>query len=145
MIEILRDLSGGDQKLPARQIFRSIISNQAREKLLITLLERAEINREKEPFYDDVIRAFHNLNKRRNKYVHGFWQTYEDGETVYLSAESVDDFHFLTARRVPIKELEKTIHDMDTLGQKLLNHFVSVLKSKSSPKKLPRRRGKAKT
>jgi hypothetical protein len=93
--------------------------------LLITLLERAEINRDKDPFYDEVIGAFHNLNKRRNKYVHGFWQTHENGKDVYLSEESIDDFHFLTARPVSTEELEKTIHDMDVLSRKLLKHLVS--------------------
>jgi hypothetical protein len=48
MIELLRDLIGGGKELPARQIFRSIVSNDARRKLLVALLEQAPINRTKD-------------------------------------------------------------------------------------------------
>ena len=73
MIGILADLldyppSAGTNG-PPRQIFRSIISNQARRKLMLSLLERSRINKDKEQYYDEVIAEFDKLNAKRNDYV----------------------------------------------------------------------------
>src|SRR5882757_9669028 len=51
MIGVLSDLLGtksGGQGEPARQIFRSIASNQARRKIMLSLLERTRLNRSKD-------------------------------------------------------------------------------------------------
>jgi hypothetical protein len=122
MIEILRDLLGGGETLPVRQIFRSIASNEARKKVLLALLERAPINRTKDRFYDDLIAEFYSLNGRRNDYVHGLWQTYEDNATAYLSTESLDDFRFMEGRKITTTELQATLQEMADLYQKLIEH-----------------------
>jgi hypothetical protein len=123
MIEILRDLLGGGKEVPARQIFRSMVSNDARRKLLLTLLEQAPINRDKDGFYDDVIEKFQRLSRRRNTYIHGLWQTYQDNRTAYLSARSTDEFHFIDIRKVPVSELEATVRDMDALYRQIQNRI----------------------
>src|ERR1700730_18687698 len=43
MIGVLQDLLGGGKRAPARQIFHSIVSNQARMNLLRTCLQRSKI------------------------------------------------------------------------------------------------------
>lgn len=127
MIEILRDLSGGHLDLPARQIFRSITSNEARRKLLLNLLEKSPLNKGKGDFYDTVISSFYSLNGRRNDYVHGMWFTLDDYSTAFLSSRSIDDLFFLEKREVPIHELEVLIRDMDSLMGLLKDHRVQKL------------------
>jgi hypothetical protein len=120
MIEVLRDLLGGGPQVPARQVFRSIISNQARKTMMLTLLERARINEHKSALYDQLIRDFSDLNTRRNTYVHGIWHTHESG-VVWLCEESIDDFHHLDAREVKKKELEEMWKLMTALVTKIVH------------------------
>ena len=119
MIDILDELMGGGPQVPVRQIFRSIASNRARIQLLTNVLEKARINRDKNTFYDDVIDRFDKLNRRRNKYVHGLWQTCLEDNSVYFSKETAVDFHFGRAREVSIDELTALMDEMEQLGRDL--------------------------
>lgn len=131
MIIILEDLLGGGPGVPARQIFRSIVSNEARKKVMLGLLERAQINRSKDRFYDDIIAEFYSLNGIRNDYIHGLWATHESGR-VFLTVESVDDFHFLAAREVKSTDLEATIEQMHKLNRKLIDHLIARVKKRTA-------------
>lgn len=120
MIGILEDLMGG-RNTPARQIFRSIYSNQARRKIMLALLQRSKINLDKDSYYDNILDEFAKLNKNRNSYVHGMWYTRPPFPTgdVFLSEESVDDHHWLEARPVPYKEIEQVMLRMTRLNTKV--------------------------
>jgi len=118
MIEIMRDLLGSDRHMPARQIFRAIISNQARKKVMVALLEKSRLNRDKTVFYDETIQEFSALAGKRNDYLHGLWWTFEDGR-VFLSKESLDDFHFLDRREVKLAELVAVFKQMDAFHAKI--------------------------
>jgi hypothetical protein len=72
MIGVLQDLLGGGKRAPARQIFHSIVSNQARKSLLLTCLQRSKINAKKTDIYETIIQQFSNLNAKRNTFLHGF-------------------------------------------------------------------------
>jgi hypothetical protein len=58
MIDVLTELLGGNSELPSRQIFRSIVSAQARIKVMRSLLQRTELNDKKDKIYDEVINEF---------------------------------------------------------------------------------------
>jgi hypothetical protein len=127
MIGILSDLLGnapirGRTTGPARQIFRAVLSNRARTKIMASLLEKASINRNKDPFYDDVIEEFDKLNGKRNAYLHGLWYTHGSGK-VFLSEQSLDDFHFFDAREVKVGELEDVLDRMGTLLTKVTRRY----------------------
>ncbi|WGS03185.1 hypothetical protein MTX26_35190 (plasmid) [Bradyrhizobium sp. ISRA443] len=104
MIQVLQDLLGS-RSAPARQIFHSVVSNKARQSLMLACLQRSKINIRKTDLYEEIILQFSKLNSQRNGLVHGLWYTHETGR-VFLSASSVDDFHYIDAREVKIEELE---------------------------------------
>jgi hypothetical protein len=137
MIGVLSDLLGtktGGQGEPARQIFRAVASNQARRKIMLSLLERTQLNRNKDSYYDEILGEFDKLNGKRNDYSHGLWYTHESG-AVYLSEESIDDHHWLEARPVKIEEIEDVLTRMENLWAKItVRHNRSMLPELLSPR-----------
>lgn len=137
MIGVLSDLLGSTPHAPARQIFKSIISNQARQKVMLALLQRAKINRDKGKQYDEIITQFHELNACRNIYVHGLWFTHVNTGKVFLAEESLDDHHFFESREVPIQEMEGMVNRMWALTNKIRNrakpNWVTVSASPETP------------
>jgi hypothetical protein len=121
MICVLRDLIAGHAKVPARQIFRSVISEAARIRIMTALLEHSPMNAGKNQFYDKVIFAFRSLNSKRNAMVHGVWWTRDDGK-IFVSKESLDEHPVGNGRPVPIKELSTIIKKMEGLVKRLASH-----------------------
>ena len=105
MIDFFALLMGETQDFPARQIFRSIVAQSARVKVMKALLERTRTNRDKDEEYDRIVTDFAALNDLRNVYVHGLWLTHESSR-VFLSELALDDFHFLKKREVRLEELK---------------------------------------
>lgn len=123
MIDILESLLGGSEdnnNVPARQIFRSIISEQARIKVMRSLLEFAEINHDKPKDYDEIIDEFAKLNKIRNTYVHGLWYTHESNR-VFLRETTAEEHFFTERREVKIKELKTVVTRMENLYERIVD------------------------
>ena len=118
MIGVLQDLLGS-KAAPARQIFHSIVSNQARKSLLLTCLQRSKINAKKTDIYETIIQQFSNLNAKRNGLLHGLWYTHESGR-VFLSESAVDDTHYFNSREVKIEELEEMDKAMGRLSSTIM-------------------------
>ncbi len=118
MINVLTELLGGNAALPSRQIFRSIVSAQARIKVMRSLLQRAELNDKKDAIYDEVINEFAALNDQRNKFLHGLWYTHESGK-VYFVEESIDDLSVFHAREVTAQEIQALIDRMTALEDRV--------------------------
>lgn len=123
MISVMASLLSADKSTaPARQIFRSVVSAEARIKILKNLLEKGRHNISKSTFYDEVIDEFCSLNRARNQYAHGLWITKLDKNLkVFLfESSSDDDFMFSsTPRHVSIKELEQTRQNIITLTRRI--------------------------
>jgi hypothetical protein len=114
MIEIMALLLG-DKRAPARQIFRPLVSEDARVKVMRALLERSPINREKGKEFDEIIDLFVEVKNKRNAYAHGLWQTHSSGRC-FLSEPSADEFpSFLEQREIKTKELEYVLKRMSDL------------------------------
>lgn len=81
MIWVLADLLSGDNTVfmspdaTVGQVFRSIVSNDARIKLMRSLLTTTPQNRNRSLEFDQIIDEFERLNRRRNGLVHGVWHT----------------------------------------------------------------------
>lgn len=109
MIHFMSDLMGTERHVaPARQVFRSVVSSEARIAIMRSLLEEAEINRDKDSSYDEILDEFASLNRVRNSYAHGLWWTSQDDKKlVWLQETSTDPFASLFGkeRRVTLKEL----------------------------------------
>ena len=114
MIDVFEDLIGGPRGVPSRLIFKSLINPQTWIKVLTTLLQRAPINAKKSEVYDEVIREFTALNKVRNDYLHGLWETREDNTTV-VATLSLDDDYFLDQRTVAFAEVKSIFDRMQSL------------------------------
>jgi hypothetical protein len=110
MILIMAVLLGGDpQSSPAQQIFRSLNSEDARVKILTSLLEHCRHNDARGPEYDEIIALFVEIKKKRNAYAHGLWWTHDSGR-MFLEEASPDTFSsFLTRREVQIGELNAAL------------------------------------
>lgn len=121
MIAIMAILMGGLNS-PARQIFRSLNSEEARVKIMTTLLERHPINRDKGQEFDDIISLFSEVKKKRNAYAHGLWHTHNDSGRVFLAELSADIFPaFLTQREVRKPELLESLRRMNELQRRSLS------------------------
>jgi hypothetical protein len=118
MIDVLTELLGGDYELPARQIYRSIISPQARIKVLRSLLERTEMNQRKDKIYDEIISEFATLNNLRNTYLHGLWHTHESGRVFFIEA-SVDETSLFENREIHVEEIVSAIGKMTALENRI--------------------------
>jgi hypothetical protein len=117
MIDILTELLGGYSSIPAHEIFRSIISVQARINVMRALLHRTELNDNKDQIYDEVIDEFNALNTLRNKYVHGLWQTNESGK-IFFVEPSIDQKSVFESREMPVSEIEALIDRMNALDER---------------------------
>jgi hypothetical protein len=118
MIAVLAELLGGDHRLPSRQIYRSIISPQARIKVLRSLLERTEMNQRKDGIYDEILNEFASLNNLRNTYLHGLWHTHESGRVFFIEA-SLDETSLFEHREVQIDEMVSAIQKMTSLEDRI--------------------------
>ncbi|MFN2473459.1 MAG: hypothetical protein ABR588_06020 [Sphingomicrobium sp.] len=67
----------------ARRIFRTIISEDARIKLMTALLEGSPHNTGMSEVYDTILDEFKSLNSIRNDLVHGRWFT--DAKTMVVT------------------------------------------------------------
>jgi hypothetical protein len=101
MIAFMGQLLSDDVVTPARQIFRSVNSTQARIAILRSLLEESHRNKDKGPEYDDIINEFESLTAERNNYVHGLWFTNAATDAVSRSDPSIthEIGPFMTAKR----------------------------------------------
>jgi hypothetical protein len=119
MIEIMALLLGGGNT-PARQVFRTLVSEDARVKVMRALLEHSPINKDKGQEFDDIIDLFVEVKKRRNAYAHGLWSTHDSGRT-FLAEPSPDDLRpFLNQCEVKSKELNHALQRMSDLFSKSL-------------------------
>jgi hypothetical protein len=119
MIRILSALLKRGEPTPARQIFRSVVNQQIRLRIMRTLLEQTEQNRALDTAYDEVIDEFDSLNGLRNKFLHGLWWTHTESGRVFFAEPSLDEFSFLDQREVKKKELETTLRRMATLTRRI--------------------------
>lgn len=127
MIIVMHDLISDEPNLPARQIFRAIINQQARIKVLRALLQRSRRNKGKSADFDAVIDEFSAINDLRNSFLHGLWYTHESGRT-FLSEASTEDFHFLEKREVKIEDVWAVTERMNALWDR-----IGALPRKSRP------------
>ena len=111
---------GHSSPSPARQIYRSIMAPNARIQMLKAVLEKSEINRDKTAEYDAVINEFELLNRARNTYVHGLWDTHHESGRAFLCEPSPDEFYFFQPRYVPIEELQNTVIRMGNLARRII-------------------------
>jgi hypothetical protein len=121
MICVLRDLIAGHAQVPARQVFRSIVSEAVRIRIMTSLLEHSPVNASKGKFYDEIIFAFRVLNNKRNECVHGLWWTRDDGK-MFVTKESIQDYTLGKGRHVRIREMETLLKKMLALINKLRLH-----------------------
>jgi uncharacterized protein YpbB len=137
MIQVLQDLLGSKQA-PARQIFHSVRSNEARKKLMTDCLQKARTNERKTDLYENIISQFSKLNRKRNTLLHGLWYTHESGR-VFLSESALDDFHYADAREVDIEELEDMNKAIAVLVSTITHRrSPSLARTISSPHELPK-------
>jgi hypothetical protein len=121
MICVLRDLIAGHTLVPARQIFRSVISEAVRIRIMTALLEHSPGNAGKSQFYDKILLDFRSLNSKRNVMVHGIWWTRDDGK-MFVSKESLNEYSVGNGREVPLKEVSAIIKKVAALIKRLTSH-----------------------
>lgn len=118
MIQVMSSLLG-EVPGPGRQVFRAIISEHARVKVMTALLEQAAINRSKGRWYDDVIAEFDSLRKIRNNFTHGLWWTHEHGEVFFAEPKIEEGGYFNPQRKVSLSELEDANDRIIGLSRKI--------------------------
>lgn len=123
MILFMGRLLSDDMASPARQIFRSVNSTQARIAILRSLLEESHRNKDKGPEFDDIIDEFESLTTERNNYVHGLWFTNAATDAVSRSDPSIthEIWPFMTAKPISIRQAEHVLHRMGLLRRKLID------------------------
>ena len=117
MIDLMADLMGGEDP-PARQVYFSIVNQNARIKVMTAMLEQSSLNMDKNETYDKIITDFTTIKNKRNEYVHGIWWTHNTGR-VFLASPEPDEFSWHNGREVLIQELEHVVQQMNDLAGKL--------------------------
>ena len=137
LADILYDLLGHDYKLPLRQVYRSIVSPEARIAMLSTLLEKTELNQSKSRWYDDVLTEFRTLKSTRNDFLHDLWWTFEDGR-MFISKIEADAHSFIAVEKLRLVRSTTSSRKYTTLvfgfgrapvwlPRKLRNHCLKYL------------------
>lgn len=120
MIDVMALLMGG-QISPARQVFRSLHSEDARVKVMRAMLEHSRMNRDKGQDFDDIIDLFDEVKRTRNAYAHGLWRTHTATGRAFLQEATADETAtFLSEREVKKGELETVLKRMTELWSKTL-------------------------
>ena len=121
MIYLLDELITGAARkqygldLSARQIFRSITSQDGRVKLMRNLLETLPHNSSKSSLYDEMLDEFASINSQRNKYVHGIWTTDLGTGQVRLRKATIQHEVYEGAVTVLPEEVQALTNRMQTL------------------------------
>lgn len=137
MIDFLGLLLGGNH-MPSRQIFRAIIGEEIRIKVLRSLLEHASINKDKGQEFDEVIDLFASVKNKRNTLVHGLWYTHESGRAFIAEPTTEHSFAFFDTREVRKAELLedlKRMGDLNIRAMALTHPGIFEAARASSPKK----------
>jgi hypothetical protein len=121
MVDVLADLADDKRQISSRQIFYSIVNQQARIKIMRTLLEESHINKDRPQVYDEIIDEFSSLNKKRNDFLHSLWWVADSDEKTTWIAESSLDYMPLvqSSREIKINELTQTLERMRALWLKI--------------------------
>jgi hypothetical protein len=99
----------------SRLIFRSIVSETARIKIMRALLEDAPQNVNMGSEFDAVLDEFSSLNSQRNKYVHGLWWTEPKSLDVLLTNPTDHPIKSYTPHVVTLKEIQDILQRMRKL------------------------------
>lgn len=119
MVDLFRELTTIQDHGVARIVFRSIIAQSAREKIMRAALERALVHKAKPAIYDELISEFMALNGIRNDYVHGLWWTDEQQRTILQVQTATWDIA-VAGREVTKAEIEANIKKMGDLAIRLM-------------------------
>jgi hypothetical protein len=124
MTHVLEDLLEGKRNdtystnSPARRIFRSIVSEDARIKLMWALLEGSPHNAEMPPIYDEILHEFKALNRIRNDLVHGYWFTDAATGAVRHRSSTNDPIDAIQPKEITETYLHSIISRMSALHRK---------------------------
>lgn len=124
MISTLGVLLGGSSHRP-RQIYRSIVGQDARIKVMRSLLEESSLDRNMPLLFEEIIDEFSALNGIRDQFVHGLWFTHES-QRIFLAVATTDKFAFMRRREVEIGELTGAIERMSKLWFKISDAIESA-------------------
>jgi hypothetical protein len=122
MIRVFEDLLDGKRNdtyshnSTARKMFRTIVSQDARIKLMRGLLEGMPHNEKMSALYDDLLDRFQALNRTRNQLVHGAWTTDGDAEIVSLRRSSDIPFEYETPEVITEEYLVDIFEKMQALN-----------------------------
>lgn len=109
----------GESDAPARQVFRSLNSEDARIKIMRSLLEHARHNTQKGREFDEIIDLFVEIKQSRNRYAHGLWWTHDETGRAFLEEASPDHARtFLSRREIKIGEINAAIQRIDKFFSK---------------------------
>ena len=126
MIGVFAKLMGADHSAPVREVFRSIINQREKIKMMRHLLERLERNASLPPYYDFIIDEFERLNAARNGFVHGLWWNSADDSYLSKTEPGNHPFHSVT-RKVKPKELQSHLDAMARLSDLIVAaNFVDL-------------------
>jgi hypothetical protein len=105
MDRVFSRLLGTDDQT-ASQLCQKIMSPSARIQMMRTLLHHSKRNADKSASYDEMIDEFEAVSLLRNHYVHGLWETSDDGE-LYLVRPRDDPYALgtLVAKRFDLGEM----------------------------------------
>jgi len=125
MIYLLDELLTGQAKasyppeLSARQVFRSITSQDGRIKLMKNLLETLQHNVHRCRRYDELIDEFAAVNSLRNKFVHGIWATDSATGEVRLRKATIQHEAYEPSTVITLAEIEAVQARMRSLFERV--------------------------
>lgn len=125
MLFVLEELITGDPTTAllvdsaSRTIFRSVVSQDARIKIMQNLLSSTKHNSLKPETFEEILEEFGSLNNIRNEMVHGVWHTTPDLKVVTRSKAGFLHETLTPEKQVKSKELTDLIRRMHDLNEKI--------------------------
>ncbi len=117
MSEVMAELIGGVDP-PVQQVFYSITNQQARIKVMRSLLQEAQLNQDKDASWDQLIDDFASVSGSRSDYAHGIWWTHNSGR-IFLEQPDPSYSQVFNKREVNLNELNHVIDKMSDLESRL--------------------------
>jgi len=116
-------------------VYRSLRNPNIRRDVMLDLLEKAPLNKERSEEFDALLSEYRSRRKARNDYAHALWYTESDG-SVTLARSSEHGFGMMEAVAEPLKALNNLVQRIRAFTWSVIE--IQVAEQKRRRAKHPR-------
>lgn len=80
--------------------------------------------------FNDALKAFEIVNRKRNRFVHGLWYTHTDTNTVYLSDDLKHQLPIMRGKEIVAADVEIVVKEIMQVEKRLRDLFRQELQAR---------------